>query len=94
MSLGTLAPAARYFVGHRLKKHLTNVFSSLTRGGAPEKALAKASVFSTKSADRGRNPPTVMKSLRDEILLRRDRRGGFLLVLFIFHYSPFIIHFL
>ena len=75
-------------------KQLSTVSPRSPSTGSQEKALAFASAFSTKSADRGRNPPAVMKSLRDEILLRRDRRGGFLLVLFIFHYSPFIIHFL
>ena len=46
-------------------------------GATHEKALAKASAFST-------NPPMAeeihlwwIKSLRDEIRLRRDKRGGF-----------------
>ena len=44
-SLDTLAPSAPCFIGHRLKKQLLTVFSSLTGSGAPEKTLAKASDF-------------------------------------------------
>ena len=37
----------------------------------------KCVLFSTKSADGGRNPLSWMKSLRDEILLRKVKGGGF-----------------
>ena len=41
----------------------------------PEKALAKASAFSVKSAFGGINPLAWMKSLRDEILLCKAKKA-------------------
>ena len=42
-----------------------------------KKHLREQVLFSTKSAYVGINPLSRMKSLRDEIRLRRNRRGGF-----------------